>query len=216
VKCNVEKLSALLDGDLGAREAAKLRAHVDGCAACRGELAALDQMRQALAAESAHAPAPSDVEGDGWAQLAARLGATPAAPERRFRLGWLLAPAGAMALLAAIGGGIWLRHLRAPTPSDDTLIAEAEGEFRAAEAQYQRALEKLRTVADGMRAGWPEPKRRDYDAAQASLEAAVEQCRNVARSRPSDPEAEELLFAAYRKQIDFVQTQLLQRAVVAQ
>ena len=210
--CAAEKLSALLDGDLGAREAARVRAHVDGCAACRQTFGELGALRTALTAQSAAPPLPSDEGGDGWAQLAARLG--PARePRRRFRLGWVLAPASLAAMLVA--GGLWMRHTRAaaPSPSDDQLIAQAEQEFRGAEAHYQRALDKLRRVSEGVRPQWPEARRHKYDAAHATLEAAVEKCRSVARAQPADPDAEELLFAAYRQQIDFVQAQLLDRPV---
>ncbi len=215
MKCSAEKLSALLDGDLGGREAARVRGHVDGCADCRQTFGELGALRTALSAQSADPPlpAPSVGGGDGWAQLAARLGSTPE-PRRRFRLGWVLAPASLAVML--VGVGFWLRHHRAaaPSPSDDQLIAQAETEFRGAEAQYQRALDKLRMVSDNVRKDWPAARRQKYDAAHATLEAAVEKCRSVARAQPADPDAEELLFAAYGQQIDFVQAQLLDRPVL--
>ncbi|HUS65889.1 MAG TPA: zf-HC2 domain-containing protein [Kofleriaceae bacterium] len=211
--CATDKLSALLDGDLGANEAERVRAHVTGCAACTAELAELTALRDLLRGEAAAPPAPSDAGGDGWAALAARLGPTGPSPERRrLRWRWLWAPTTALVLV--LGGGAWLRQRAQAGPTDDQLIAQAEAEFRQADAQYVRALDKLRKVSLGATAGWPVERRRAFDSAQAALEAATEQCRFAARSRPADPETEELLFAAYRKQIAFFQDQLL-RAQVA-
>ncbi|HEY7983642.1 MAG TPA: zf-HC2 domain-containing protein [Ktedonobacterales bacterium] len=45
-----DRLSALLDGQLGAAEAAALRAHVSGCASCAAELEALRRVVAALGA----------------------------------------------------------------------------------------------------------------------------------------------------------------------
>jgi hypothetical protein len=213
MKCpsTTEELSALLDGDLPPRRAAVVQAHVDGCDACHRELAELSSLRASLSEELAHPSLPPDRDGDGWAALAARLGPSPdVAPSRRFRWRWVLAPA--MVLACTLGGAAWvLRHQGGP--SDDQLIAQAEDEFRKADVQYLRAIEKLRSVTQSARVAWPEGRRKEYDAAQASLESATEQCRLVARARPADPDAEELLFAAYRKQISFLQGQLLQREV---
>jgi len=50
VKCDVELLSALVDGDLSARKAARVRAHLTGCASCGGALADLETMKRGLGA----------------------------------------------------------------------------------------------------------------------------------------------------------------------
>jgi anti-sigma factor RsiW len=197
VSCSTEKLSALLDGDLSSREAAGLKAHVDGCEACRRALADLSSLREALAAERAHPPEPN---GDGWAELAAKLGPTGAAPRSRWR--WVWAPT--VALAAALAILAVRQRLKPRGISDDQLIAQAESEFRRADAQYQRAIEKLRVVA--LRTG----RSGAVTEAQAKLDAAVEECRRAARERPSDADAEQLLFAAYRKQIDFYERQILE------
>ena len=201
--CSTEKLSALADGDLPQGEAARLRTHVDACEKCRAELAALEGMKRALADEGRVPLEPRA----GWHELARRLDKEPAprAPWWRPALGWALVPA---ALAIAVGVGAW-RHHRAAGVSDDQLIAEAEREFRDADATYARALDKLRAVTEHARAEWPEPRRREFDAAQAALDRATEQCRAVAHARPADGQAEQLLFAAYRKQIAFYQEQIL-------
>ena len=202
--CDLEKLSALTDGDLDGREARRVREHLEGCAACRAEHEALLRLKRMLAGESAHAPEPKTPDGEAWAALAARLGPTPAAKPAR-RWAWLLLPlAGAAA--AAVIAVTW-RPAR--PPSDEELVAQAEREFRDAEARYRRAVEKLDKVSARAREAWSSDERRRFDQAHASLAAAVEQCAATARTRPADPEAEELVFAAYRKQIGFLQDALL-------
>jgi hypothetical protein len=196
VRCSTEKLSALADGDLSPRAARRVRAHLDGCVACRRALAEIDEMRCGLALlPPAEAP-------DDWPLVVRRLQVAPP-PARRWRR-FVLVPA-----LASVAAAFWLHHHRGAGPSDDVLIAQAETEFRSAEAQYLHALEKLRGVTQRARAGWPEPRRQAYDTAQARLEVATDECRQVARMRPADAEAEALLYAAYRKQIRFFEDQLL-------
>jgi anti-sigma factor RsiW len=197
VSCSSEKLSALLDGDLSSREASLLRAHAESCAACTRMLGELSALKIALDAERAHPPEPM---GDGWAELAARLGPTGPAPRSRWR--WLWAPTAALACALVI---LAVRQtLRPRGPSDDQLIAQAEAEFHRADAQYQHAVEKIRAVAQ------KQTHSPQFAEAQAKLDAAVEECRTVARERPSDADAEQLLFAAYRKQMDFYERQLVE------
>jgi len=115
-----------------------------------------------------------------------------------------------MAMLA--GGGAWLRWHKGRGLSADAVIAHAESEFHKADAHYRRAVDELRTLAEKERRDWPLPKRAEYDAAQAQLEAAVARCRQVADERPADVDAEELLFAVYRKEIRFFEDQMMREA----
>jgi anti-sigma factor RsiW len=198
-RCDVERLSAFSDGELAADDAARVQAHVDGCADCRRALDELGALKAALAAEAAHAPEPRR----GWAELSEKLNSD--SPRRiRIQWRWMLAPA---ALALAFGAAAW-RHHRAQAVSDDQLIAEAESAFRAADVQYQQAIEKLAVVAERARGGWSGERQRAFDDAAHALDAATEKCRAVARARPADVDAEELLFAAYQKQIQFLQDQL--------
>jgi hypothetical protein len=199
MRCQAEKLSALVDGDLSPRAAARVRRHLAECARCQSELAGLEQLRASLGALGEDEPDAPDV----WLRLAQRL-AVPA-PPRRMAWRWPALAVGALTAAALLLGA--RRQLRAG-PSDDAIIAEAEHEFRSADAEYLRAIEKLRGVTAHARSGWPEARRREYDTAQAALDAATERCQGVARARPADAEAEALLFAAYRKQIDFFEEQL--------
>ena len=204
-RCDVERLSALCDGDLSARQAARVRAHVEGCPGCRGALADLETMKRGLGA------LPERVGEDNWSIMVNRL-AQPAparALPRRLLPPWrLVLPAVAVLALGA-GGGAWMRWHHGRGLSADVVIAHAEAEFHQADEHYRRAVDELRTLAEKQRQDWPVPKRAEYDAAQAQLEAAVARCHEVAESQPADVDAEELLFAAYRKEIRFYEDQMM-------
>ena len=209
MKCDVEKLSALVDGDLSAGQTARLRAHVGGCVSCGRALADLETMKRGLGA------LPERAGEDNWSVLVNRLAQPLPATERRRwmpSLSWRIVLPSLAALVLAAGGGAWLRWHRGRGLSDDAVIAQAESEFHKADEHYRRAVDKLRTVAERERKQWPLPKRAEYDAAQAQLEAAVARCRQVAGDRPADVDAEELLFAAYRKEIRFFEDQMMREA----
>lgn len=210
MKCDVEVLSALVDGDLSARKSARVRAHVESCASCGRALADLETMKRGLGA------LPERGGEDNWSILVNRL-AQPAPPRDLPRRWW---PAVAwryalpsLALVAMLaGGGAWLRWHKGRGLTADAVIAHAESEFHKADEHYRRAVDELRSVAEKERRSWPVPKRAEYDAAQAQLEAAVTRCRQVAESQPADVDAEELLFAAYRKEIRFYEDQMMREA----
>lgn len=74
-------LSALLDGELGAAEEAAVRAHLDGCEACRDELAATERVRALVRGLPQLDLPPVVVERARWAgrRRVSRLGAAAAA-----------------------------------------------------------------------------------------------------------------------------------------
>ena len=206
MSCDRRQLSALLDGELPEPKATSLRRPLDGCDRCRRELDAMSQLVRGLSSLP-------NIEGDdNWSVLVNRLAAEPPKPLFAPALPWwrrrFVLPSLALAALALAGGGVRRWH-KGRGLSDDAVIAQAESEFRDADAHYRRAVEDLRTVAERQRQGWRPTKRAEYDAAQAQLEAAVARCHGVAAERPSDADAEELLFAAYQKEIRFYEDQLM-------
>ncbi len=208
MRCEVEKLSALVDGDLSERQARRVRAHVEACASCARAMADLETMKRGLGA------LPERAGEDQWSILVNRLAQPARVEPRRWlpQLSWRWAlPSVAVVALAA-GGGAWLRWHHGRGMSADTVIAHAETEFHKADEHYRRAVDELRTLAERDRQSWPLPKRAEYDAAQAQLEAAVARCRQVAEHEPADVDAEELLFAAYRKEIRFFEDQMMREA----
>lgn len=208
MRCEVEKLSALVDGDLSARQARRVRAHVDGCASCQRALVDVETMKRGLGAM------PERAGEDHWSILVNRLAQPAHVPSMpAWRASWARWAAPSLALVALLaGGGAWLRWHKGRGLSADRVIAHAEREFHQADEHYRRAVDELRELAEKQRQGWPLPKRAEYDAAQAQLEAAVARCRQVAEHEPADVDAEELLFAAYRKEIRFYEDQMMREA----
>jgi anti-sigma factor RsiW len=198
MRCSVTDLSALIDGDLSARRAVRMRAHVDGCTACRAAMADLLALKRALG----ELPVPE--APNHWSALQ-RLSSPPS---RAARLHWswagLAAVGTAAIVLVAVRHGHKGRGL-----TDDAVMAQAEAEFRAADAHYQHAIARLRSVTAHAAVAWPPSRRSEFDEARAELDRATEKCRAIARARPFDAEAEDLLFAAYRKQIRFFEDQMM-------
>jgi anti-sigma factor RsiW len=92
-----ERLSALLDGQLGAAEAAALRAHVSGCARCTAELEALGRVVAALGALPQPA-APRSFALPLTSELPVEVpGLRPSAPARTARWAGITQWAGGLA-----------------------------------------------------------------------------------------------------------------------
>ncbi len=202
--CRFEsRISPWLDGELDEVEARALERHLGacpGCATARRELETLVATARTLPPPAA--PPPS------WARIEARLD-EPAQPAWRWPTLRLVVPALA-AVTLAVGGGIALRHRAAP--SDDALLADAQSEFGKAEAHYRRAVNDLRVLATREGERWPEERRARFRQALAALDESVAASRRASGVHPADPEAQEQLFSAYRRQIAFLEDSLLRGA----
>lgn len=106
-----ELIGALVLGDLDPAEAARLRAHAEGCEGCRRELAALEPVARLLRrADADRVSAPAAVLPPGLApRLSERLGSERRSRRRRagFALAGATALAGVLAAAALVlpGGG---------------------------------------------------------------------------------------------------------------
>jgi putative zinc finger protein len=208
MKCDTAKISALVDGDLSERQARRVRAHVDGCAACKRAMADFETMKRGFGA------LPERGGEDNWSILVNRLAQPAPAEPRRWlpALSWRWAAPSLVFTVALVASAGWVRWHKARGLTADAVIASAEAEFHKADAHYRRAVDDLRSLAERERREWPLPKRAEYDAAQAQLEAAVARCRQVAEGQPADVDSQELLFAAYRKEIRFFEDQMMREA----
>jgi anti-sigma factor RsiW len=75
------RLGAFRDGELGAAPGARVAEHLERCAGCAGELAALRRLRLGLAMT---APEPPEAVWDTfWPQVRSRIAAAPPEPARR-------------------------------------------------------------------------------------------------------------------------------------
>lgn len=203
MNCDSTLLSAFSDGDLSARQAARVQAHVDACASCKRALGDLEALKRRLSG------LPGDEGEDNWSIVVNRM-AQPQLSRRRFSpaFKWAL-PSLVVGALCATGGAWMLKLHKGRGLSTDGVIAQAETEFRGADSQYRHAVERLRQVSSEARRDWAPPRRAEYEAAELQLEAAVERCRQIATDRPADVDAEELLFAAYQKQIRFFEDEMM-------
>jgi anti-sigma factor RsiW len=117
-------LPALVDGELTVSEARQLDAHLVQCAECRGEHAALAQLRGAVRSQAEYFRAPVELES----AILAALPASPAAsaartapqPTRRPRWNWL----GATGAFAAVVAAIWSVALLLMLPSYEDRVAD--------------------------------------------------------------------------------------------
>lgn len=204
----VGRLSAFIDGDLPEREAVAVRWHLDGCPGCRAEADAMRAMidgARDLGRERPEPPATlwPAIEGE------LRRGEGLLGRWRPFLFG---AVAGAAAMLAVTfapwregaARGPAAIPLPAARPAADPLIADAEVEFERAARQYEASIEKLRGLLAGEQAGWSIEARARLSERLGRLDDAITRSRAAARRAPGDLAGNEILFAAYRKKIDYL------------
>jgi hypothetical protein len=97
--------------------------------------------------------------------------------------------------------------------SDAVVLADAQREFDLAEQHFARAADRLAGLVARERADRPfSPALRvAFDRNLKVIDAAIAQCRTLARGAPDDPWRHEVLFAAYRRKIRFLEEVLQDR-----
>lgn len=205
-------INAALDGDLGAADAEVLQQHLMHCISC----AALQQDLRTLRAVAASLP-DHNPPADLFERSFDRFQSAGAPRWRRVaQLGGGLLALAAAALLAFS----WWAPAKVEAPrqpiaarprrqADAELLRSATLEFRRAEQHYQLALSQLRLIAARESQRWEPARRRGYEQRLAGLRAVIHRCRHAARISPADPALQELLFAAYRKQIHYLRRAIL-------
>jgi hypothetical protein len=210
---STERLSAFVDGELPPAEAAAVRAHASGCAACTAALADLRALVTNVRALDVPEPPPTL-----WPAIEGAL-------ERRERFAWLKIslwrPLGIGALAGAVAVVLvtvalptirarWNRERAAPpvqiaaTPVSDPLLHEAEAEFAQAAAAYERSIEKLRALLAREEARWSPQERTRMAERLGRLDEVIARSRELARRTPGDSAGNEQLFAAYQQKIAFL------------
>jgi hypothetical protein len=216
---SLERLSAFLDGDLPAADVQLVRQHVEACVACARRTAELRVLAGAVRALDAPEPPPTL-----WPAIAGELdgqGATSwfsLSHWRQFTVGALAGAAAVAALVGGLRGRVpapgagpapaAVAALAADSPaaraSSDPLLAEAEAEFARAAADYERSIEKLRTLIVREESRWSPDVRARYTERLARLDDAIGRSREAARRAPGDSLGNEQLFAAYQQKIAFL------------
>lgn len=194
-----ERLSALVDGDLDADEERLLHEHLETCPGCQQGLEEFRAMRLSLRELGPLDPPPELFESVATAVSRRRrhiaLGATAG-----------VAAAGLVALVVSLSLSRPLAPIIAPrVEAPVTLRERAQSELSKAEGHYQVAIGMLRKLADTDKSLWPAERRRAYEADIRMLDLSLEETRRLARRAPTDAQLQELLFASYRNQIDYLQ-----------
>lgn len=186
---DLESLSAHLDGDLPTPDAQRAAAHLGECAACRGWVRELEEMRALTAHRELAPPVP-----DLWPRIRAELAEAPAVRGAWLRgpsLGtWLRGPRLAWsvaALMAVLALASWLRP--APDP------------YAPVRASYLAQIARLTPGARAAQARLPERSRQEIVASLEIVDRAIADCERALAGAPGDPFGEEALLALYDEKI---------------
>ena len=202
-----ERLDEWVDGELDARAAAEVEAHLAGCALCQARERRLRQ----LLAHAASLPRSIAPPRDLWPDLARRIGRerTWAWAAGRPRP-WMLAVAATV--LVGLVAVLWIGRapsavrtveIPAATPEarraalsvSDPVLAAAERDYEAAANALLEALQK--------RQGEIRPE--TLVAVRANLEVidrALAEVREALVKNPTNPELNRMLVATHRKKVD--------------
>jgi predicted anti-sigma-YlaC factor YlaD len=202
-----ERLDAWVDGELDARAAAEVEAHLAGCALCQARERRLRQ----LLAHAASLPRSITPPRDLWPDIARRIGR-----ERTWSWAagrpqpWALAVAATVlvGLVAVLWTGrapsaVRTVEIPAATPEarraalsvSDPVLAAAERDYEAAANALLEALQKRQAEIQ------PET----LVAVRANLEVidrALAEVREALVKNPSNPELNRMLVATHRKKVD--------------
>ena len=212
-----EYISRSIDGELSARENARLERHLAACAGCR----ALREDLRAIVAGAARleTPPPSDAV---WLKIRAglvreradRAVARPGASRRpAFGMGWpALRAAGvaAVALVLVVTGVVIGRRLGS---SPEPLGPEAREKYTLAkldeaERHYQQAIKSLADAFDAEKGALAPQVTELFDRNLAVVDATIQACRAAVRTEPDDLEARNYLLAAYTRKITLLDAAL--------
>lgn len=202
---DAERLSRLLDGELPPEEASACEGHLQGCPECARVHAELSALRAGLGRLGSLPPPP---------ELFDRV----AAAVDRHRRRRLLVGTGAVGALGAVALAVGLLvasrvalSVDPPPAAPPTVRDSAEAEFRKAEIHYRNAIDMLEALVAEEKPRWSWQRQAAYEADVKVLKRAIAQSRTLARRAPEDPALQDLIFSAYRAQLDYLRDVLSPR-----
>lgn len=200
-------LDDLVDGQLTAAEAGRVRRHLAACEACAQRLAGLER----LFAEVESLPRSVAPANDLWPDIAPRL-IRRRRPATSVMWPDLLRRAAAAVALVALGG--LLSQLLLPGwRSDDGRSDEGEAfavgsepraAFALAEAEYLRARETLWAAVYAGRGGVSPETREVVEQNLRIIDDAIRELRLALETDPGNPSLESLLLARHRAGVDLL------------
>jgi anti-sigma factor RsiW len=212
------ELSRFLDGSLPARERAAVRAHLSGCAACRGMHADLLRLRGV-----ARTLGPVEPPDHVWLEIAGRIRlqeapvaapapgparpVMPAPPPRpRAALGQWIGLAAALLLVTL--GAYWFQN-RTPAPGDvvaPTVVDSATAELNLALEDYERAIRELETLAVSGESTIDPALAETIQGSLGAIDQAIAESRTALVTNPESEPARASLFDALSRKITTLQT----------
>jgi hypothetical protein len=220
-KCR-EYISRRIDGELSAKERARLEEHLAGCDDCR--TLSRDLERIVDGASRLETPEPSekvwiDIRTALVRDRIGRAAGDERAPRRQPAF-WLGAPvfryAGVAALVLAFvvtGLVVGLRSGRAKVPSSpEARERYTLAKLDEAERYYQQAIKSLGEAFASGRGTLPREVAEIFDRNLSVIDATIQACRRSVLDAPDDLEARNFLMAAYTQKITLLDSALdLQR-----
>jgi len=214
-----ERMSEWISGDLNERDAATVRTHLAACATCAEVGAELRAQSAGLRGLDRPEPPPTlwptiegameEQEARAWSWPAWLWGALAGATVAGI-VAWAVATGlprgreltqGVSPSLTRSSGTV---AITSPGQENDPLLAEAERELDRAAASYAQAASRLRAILEQEQARWDAASRARVAERLAGLDEAIVHARASAQRDPGDGAGAEMLFSAYRRQIDFL------------
>lgn len=191
-------------GDLLApAERAAVGRHLEGCASCRADLAALERVRAELPSLQARGEHP-DVDGM-WAEIRPRL-----TPRRSWAVRplavrpWVMAAAAAALITVSVGTTMLLVNLRNPdAPAASARLGNLEADYESAAAELARLLESGRDRL-------PAETVASIERNLAALDSAIAEARRALAADPGNLTLERFVLSAWGQKVE-----LLRRATAA-
>lgn len=211
------ELSQFLDGSLPASERAAVRAHLSGCATCRGVHADLLRLRGV-----ARTLGPVEPPDHVWLEIAGRIrlqrapvavptpglarpvGTPP--PRPRAALGQWIGLAAALLLVTL--GAYWVQN-RTPAPDDvvaPVVVDSATAELNLALEDYGRAIRELETLAASGDSTIDPALAETIQGSLSAIDQAIAESRTALVTNPESEPARASLFDALSRKITTLQT----------
>jgi predicted anti-sigma-YlaC factor YlaD len=195
-----EFLGETVDGTLDAEHRAAIDAHVRDCAACRGLLNDLTNIRAAAATLERRTPSP-----EVWRAISAHVDHNTSAPQSR----WFTRLAAAAALLMVLGSAAWFGLSREWRGGDEGATSElarsAASELQLAEQHYQNAITALEQLTVDKDNALDPSVAAEIAQSLASIDRAIDDSRAALKSEPDSFVAQTSLLEALRMKVALLQ-----------
>jgi len=217
-----EWLSESLDGELGAKREAELRAHLEACPDCRS--LARDFAEIARQAKDLNMPEPSP---SLWPRIAAEVrnsfAEVPAAGLRK-KGGWgvfgnmnLWRLAGAAALALVVVGALVIRQVpwrTAAVPGQEDSAEYTLSKLREAQDYYEKAIASLSEAVRSGDRSLPPELAEIFERNLEAMDETIQTCRRIIEEDPSNLTPRAYLLTAYREKVNVLEEMMgLERSV---